>query len=479
MHNRVGVAVLLSSTVLLQLDWHKKRTCFWCSSSSCAAAPDKSPHVLHVDTLVIGGGICGISTALHLSKLGRKVMVVEREQIGGPFQASSVNSGILETFFDFNLSNSQTKPDPKECIKSYLLHQEQSPSSLSHVPSLSDLLMAGTMSLYDTLGDMHDIEYRNVGTIQVLENEEQYNHAKAHFASLEGDVKHVDKRAIKGRLIDRKTLRILEPWLTDEANHLLGGVLYPACGTIHPRKVMLALALEARKDGVNICEEAEVTSIQRKDSESGAGAGWICTMGYVPDRLQEPVQGSDSIIHAKEVVLAAGGMTDYMVSLVGNGQEGPHQLYRILDETTSAAVIPVVGQMFEAVPRSSSSTTSPKINHLIVGYESEMFWDSNLTVPPCVTHDHKSKERYCHHLYGKQTREGRFIFGGDRYVHPTMHPRLAHPLPRVLDKLFVGPYEHASRVLPCLNDMSVTNKWGGIHLLLLLFFSYGLKINYD
>jgi hypothetical protein len=159
MYNRVGVAVLLSSTVLLQLDWYKKRTSLLCSSS-CAAAPDKSPHVVHVDTLVIGGGICGISTALHLSKLGRKVMVVEREQIGGPFQASSVNSGILETFFDFNLSNSQTKPDPKECIKSYLtIHQEQSPSSSSHVPSLSDLLMAGTMSLFDTLGGMHDIEY--------------------------------------------------------------------------------------------------------------------------------------------------------------------------------------------------------------------------------------------------------------------------------------------------------------------------------
>jgi glycine/D-amino acid oxidase-like deaminating enzyme len=295
-----------------------------------------------------------------------------------------------------------------------------------------------------------------------LENKEQYDHAKAHFAPLEGDVKHVDRRAVKGRLIDRKTLRILEPWLTDEANHLLGGVLYPACGTIHPRKVMLALALEARKDGVNIWEESEVTNIQRKDSESGAGAGWICTMGHVPDRLQEPVQGSDSSIHAKEVVIAAGAMTDYMVSLVGNDQEGSHQVYRILDETASAAVIPVVGQMFEVVPPSSSSTTSPKINHLIVGYESEMFWDSNFTAPPCVTHDHNSKERYCHHLYGKQTREGRFIFGGDRYVHPTMHPRLAHPLPRVLDKLFVGPYEHASRVLPCINDMSVTNKWGGI-----------------
>ena len=72
------------------------------ASAASAAADDMKRVEVEVDSLVIGGGICGISTALNLAKMGQNVMIVEREEIGGPFQASSVNSGILENFFDFS-----------------------------------------------------------------------------------------------------------------------------------------------------------------------------------------------------------------------------------------------------------------------------------------------------------------------------------------------------------------------------------------
>ena len=93
-----------------------------------------------------------------------------------------------------------------------------------------------------------------------------------------------------------------------------------------------------------------------------------------------------------------------------------------------------------------------------------MYWKHNVTVPPYVTHNkfNGNGNRHCHHLYGKMTREGRFIFGGDRYVHPVMHPRTSHPLPRVIDKLHKGPYNHASTVFPSLQDMNIVSKWGGI-----------------
>ena len=75
-------------------------------------------------------------------------------------------------------------------------------------------------------------------------------------------------------------------------------------------------------------------------------------------------------------------------------------------------------------PESSSSSSSIKckLHNLITGYESHMFWSNNVTAPPYVTHDSSNGQRYCHHLYGKMTREGRFIFEGDRFAHPTMHP---------------------------------------------------------
>jgi len=52
------------------------------------------------DTIVIiGGGISGVSTALHLARMGYSgpILVVEREHVGAPHLASSVNSGLLET----------------------------------------------------------------------------------------------------------------------------------------------------------------------------------------------------------------------------------------------------------------------------------------------------------------------------------------------------------------------------------------------
>ena len=43
------------------------------------------------DILIIGGGIMGCSTALHLSQCGNSVIVLERDVSGG--QASGVNAG--------------------------------------------------------------------------------------------------------------------------------------------------------------------------------------------------------------------------------------------------------------------------------------------------------------------------------------------------------------------------------------------------
>ena len=48
--------------------------------------------------VVIGGGVCGLSTALHLTRRGYVVTVVERATVGDPFQASSVNAGFIDVW---------------------------------------------------------------------------------------------------------------------------------------------------------------------------------------------------------------------------------------------------------------------------------------------------------------------------------------------------------------------------------------------
>eukprot|EP01079_Euglenida_sp_SAG-EU17-18_P004973 gene4972-5096_t len=46
---------------------------------------------------VVGGGVAGLSTAWALARMGHSVVVFEREAVGAPSQASSINSGFLHT----------------------------------------------------------------------------------------------------------------------------------------------------------------------------------------------------------------------------------------------------------------------------------------------------------------------------------------------------------------------------------------------
>ena len=53
----------------------------------------------------------------------------------------------------------------------------------------------------------------------------------------------------------------------------------------------------------------------------------------------------------------------------------------------------------------------------------------------------------------KQCGDGVIIVGGDRRVHPTQHPALAHPLPRCLPDMDGSPRAHAVEVVPALGGL--------------------------
>ena len=53
--------------------------------------------VLEFDAIVVGGGVVGTSVTFQLAKSGKKVLMLEREDIGG--QASSAASGTLDSHF--------------------------------------------------------------------------------------------------------------------------------------------------------------------------------------------------------------------------------------------------------------------------------------------------------------------------------------------------------------------------------------------
>lgn len=172
---------------------------------------------------------------------------------------------------------------------------------------------------------------------------------------------------------------------------------------------------------------------------------------------------------SSQVVIAAGALTPAVVSLI-------HP-----DLAVHAPVVPVVGQMFatERVPPASTlgpaGGAPPALRHLVGSLESAVYWATHrATRPPRVTHERRGPPsqagaqgsawgpRLTRHLYGKQTSDGRFLFGGDRRVHPPMAAGAQHPLPRVVPDMHGSVHAHACEVVPALRGLRVEREWGGV-----------------
>src|SRR4051812_49824871 len=63
------------------LELEGKNTSLWVDSAPRTSYPSLTPG-LHVDVLVLGGGITGLTTALLLKRRGARVAVVEAGRVG-------------------------------------------------------------------------------------------------------------------------------------------------------------------------------------------------------------------------------------------------------------------------------------------------------------------------------------------------------------------------------------------------------------
>jgi glycine/D-amino acid oxidase-like deaminating enzyme len=379
------------------------------------------------DVGVVGGGVCGLATALRCAKLGRRVCVFEREEVGAFSQASSINSGILESF--------SSLPTDLQC-EEFLEHVLR--EDVVETLSLEDALLAGTLGMWANLSlrhrNLNSLEFERRGLLMVLQTEEESAHARQHMKP-------------SGVFVDAKKLPALEPGL--DSSRLAGAILYPSCATAHPAKVMLALKFEALKAGVVFCERTEVSRISQRAGH------WIVDGNARPHRMscmeggegEEESTPSVVVKSCRALVLACGGLSQSVA--------------RLADKNIALPVVPVVGQMFETSP------SDVRLQHLICGYDSHMWWHEHPhTSPPNVTHElgenDRWTERKCRHLYGKQTREGRFIFGGDRRVHPFQPVGYAHELPRLVEDMHRSCFEYAQSVTAPGTLGKVTRRWGGI-----------------
>jgi sarcosine oxidase subunit beta len=171
------------------------------------------------DVAVIGGGIMGCSTALHLRLAGRSVVLLERGAVGS--QASGVNFGNVRRQNRF-------------------------------LPQLPLSLRSSELwrRLPDLVGD--DCEYAEKGNLLLA-------FSAGDMDTIEAYARGAREYGLDLELVSREHARSRWPWLTER---VYGASFSSGDGAANPRLLTPAFARRARTLGAEICENAEVVSVQ-------------------------------------------------------------------------------------------------------------------------------------------------------------------------------------------------------------------------
>ena len=178
------------------------------------------------DILVIGGGLHGLSAALHLARDGARVRLVERERVGR--HASGVNAGGVRRL-------------------------GRHPAELP----LAEAALPMWRAMPELVGD--DCGFKPSGQVKIAESEADLEMLIARAAEVRGlGYDHEE-------IIDQAALRALIPAVAD---HCAGAMIVRGDGFADPYRTCIAFRRAAVAAGVEIDEGVGVESLER------VGAVW-------------------------------------------------------------------------------------------------------------------------------------------------------------------------------------------------------------
>ena len=211
------------------------------------------------EILLIGGGIAGASTALHLAEAGRSVMLLERGEIAG--EASGVNMGGIGSLGWGNL------------------------------PDLEAHLTMGSLQIFKRLQlEMgYDIEFRQSGALTAIQTDAEFDYARDRVNNLRSLGYEIE-------LLSVDEVRSIEPEVSPE---LHGFTYSPLRSQADPVKSTRAFAAAAEREGARILTGHDVSKIEQRDDGN-----------YV-------ISAGGTEFHAGTLVLAAGAWCDRLGAMMG------------------------------------------------------------------------------------------------------------------------------------------------------------------
>ncbi|HEX9132840.1 MAG TPA: FAD-dependent oxidoreductase [Ktedonobacteraceae bacterium] len=274
-------------------------------------------------------------------------------------------------------------------------------------PDLSSTLSMGGLELFKTLQfDLgYEIEFRQSGALKAIQTEEQLDF-------LQKEVQRLKSQGYSLEILTTHEARSIEPQLSQG---LLGCLYYPLGGSANPVKTTRAFASAAQQRGAHILTNHEVLTIEHLDNES------------------YKVATQQGIFQTQTLVIAAGPWCRSIGSMLG----------------LHIPVFPVRGQMWSTGP------VPTRLFHAIGAAESTLYWHNNpysdKDTPLELTH--RGDVRLTRHLYGRQTRDGEIIFGGDRQLSNSKTPDQAG---------IEVNRNHVIEIFPFLRQFPIKRIWAGL-----------------
>ncbi|WP_254074832.1 NAD(P)/FAD-dependent oxidoreductase [Pseudomonas graminis] len=233
--------------------------------------------------LVIGGGIHGLSTALHLAQRGVEVTVLEADYCGR--HASGVNAGGVRTLGR---------------------HEAEIPLALSSRDLWHDLVQ--------TLGD--DGGFVPSGQLKLAETAAELDECRQR-------VEHLQRRGFTHEvLIDAQQVFEIIPTV---ARHVVGGIWVKDDGYAIPYKTVTSFRLAAEKLGVKVLETTPAQRIEQR------GSGWQVTTPA-------------GVFSAGHLVITAGAWARELAEQVGESVPAhPEGLMLMVTHRVAPFCAPVLG----------------------------------------------------------------------------------------------------------------------------------------
>jgi gamma-glutamylputrescine oxidase len=190
---------------------------------------------LSVDVCVVGGGLSGCSTALHLAERGYRVALLEGRRVG--WGASGRSGGQAIAGFASSQDTLVGEVGPETARRMWDV-------SVEAVQLLDERIRRHSIDCDLHWGQMHvAVKPRHVTELKGWQREMS------------------DTYGYRGtRWIERDEVR---QWIASE--RYLGGLYDPRSGHLHPLNYTIGLAAAAEAAGVRIFEDSRVTRIDRSD----------------------------------------------------------------------------------------------------------------------------------------------------------------------------------------------------------------------